>query len=241
MEKMQFYLTKNPFDSSSEAGSAERFVAKVKKQGIIYQDDLVQEMLKKNTSLSRHDINAVLSLLKESVQDQIQKGYFVHTDLFRAGFSIKGDFQSGWEKFDPQKHRVCVTMKAALDFQKELERNAEVKLVEYSGKKPFINRLYRFEDDALSDRFSPGDLIEVRGRFFKADKMDTEVLLCSDDVSVSLRIHRLFDRAVLCSIPDNIAAGDYQLYVVVSNQSDRLPGKYPTLVEVITENTHFQD
>jgi len=54
----------------------------------------------------------------------------------------------------------------------------------------------------------------------------------------SHRRHRL--NAVLCSLPDNIPSENYQLYVVVSNKSDRLTGKYPALVQVSTESTSFQ-
>jgi hypothetical protein len=122
-DKIRYYLIRNPFNSSGES----RYTARMQKNGLLYQEELIGEMLKKRTSLTRQNIIAVLDLLKETVAEQVLRGNAVHTDLFRADVSIRGDFDSFDERFDDSKHRVCLNMKASLDLKREILRRAEVK------------------------------------------------------------------------------------------------------------------
>jgi len=240
MEKIQYYLTNNPFDSSSPSAKQNRYIAKVKKQGIVYQEELVEEMLKKNTSLTRQDILAVISLMKESLMEKIHRGYAVHTELFRAGTSIKGDFKSLSDKFDPEKHRLCFSMKAPLDLQKEIESQAAVQQVRQEKQQPLIRSIYRFEENRSSHRFLPGDLVEIHGRAFIAEK-NLEVLLTEDDSSYSLEIHRISERRILCNIPADIPPGSYTLLVIQHNALTRIPVQYPTEIQIQPEKKISSD
>ncbi|MBN2628712.1 MAG: hypothetical protein JXA95_18760 [Spirochaetales bacterium] len=154
--KIPCFLMKNPFNSPGQS----RYVAKVKKPGILYQEDLIDAMLYKNTTLTRQDILGVLDLMRETVREKTMSGYSVHTDLFRAGVRIKGDF------------------------------------------------------------YTPGDQVEARGYALKREDGKSPAYLFTEEEGadwkkdrIPLRVHRVFDRAVLCTLPDDLLPGSYRLYV----------------------------
>jgi hypothetical protein len=214
--KIPYFLMKNPFNSPGQS----RYVAKVKKPGILYQEDLIDAMLYKNTTLTRQDILGVLDLMRETVREKTMSGYSVHTDLFRAGVSIKGDFTSFVDRFDKKRHRVCVNMKAALDFQKDIAKEASAERVSQRSYRPTILDVQRLTQNSEGDFYTPGDLVEARGYALKREDGKSPAYLFTEEEGadwkkdrIPLRVHRVFDRAVLCTLPDDLLPGSYRLYV----------------------------
>ncbi len=214
--KIQYYLLPNSFNSPEDT----RLVAKVKKPGILDQEDLIHAMLYKNTTLTRQDILCVLDLMRETVGEKILAGYSVHTDLFRAGVSIRGDFSSHGEKFDRKKHRVCVNMNASLELQRKLAARAAVERVHRLYTTPSIDGVERLGGEREGDFFAPGDLLEVTGCALKREDGKSPVYLFPVKEGADwkrdkfpIKVYRVNDRSVLCQLPEDLFPGEYHLYV----------------------------
>jgi len=102
MRKINYYLRENHLSTSEES----RFMACVKKKETLKQDDLIELMVGKNTTVTRQDVLVVLNLLKETITDQILSGFSIITDFFKARISIRGGFRSGSDEFDGLRHKA---------------------------------------------------------------------------------------------------------------------------------------
>ncbi len=214
--KIPYYLLKNSFNSSGQV----RYIAKVKKPGILDQEDLIHAMLYKNTTLTRQDILGVLDLMRETIAEKILSGYSVHTDLFRAGVSIRGDFTSPADRFDKKRHQVCVNMKPSLDIQRNTAARAAVERVNKRDVQPTICTVENLDVEREGNSYAPGDLVEIRGYGLRREDGKSPVYLFSAAEEavwkrdrLSLKVFRVYDRSVLCQLPENLSPGDYHLYV----------------------------
>ncbi|MDC7220995.1 MAG: DNA-binding domain-containing protein [Spirochaetales bacterium] len=228
MFSIKYYLTDNPFNSPGE----ERLVARVKKDGILDQEDLIEAMIKKRALFPRQVLMGVFSLMRETIMEQILDGNSVYTDIFRVDTSIKGDFTNHDDRFDRDKHKVAVNFKAALDFQKDVRKRAKLKKIKNyrNSPNPVIMEIYRFKEKSFGKEMSPGDLVELRGHDLKHDKGVAEFFLSDGDNRYPMEVVREYEKTVLCYIPTDILPGSYRMLVARDEPLYRIVGEYPETV-----------
>jgi hypothetical protein len=231
MKKINYYLRKNQLSTSEE----NRYMACIKNKETLYQEDLINVMLGKNTTVTRQDIIVVLDLMKESLKEQILSGYSINTELFKTNLSINGGFSSMADEFDPNLHQVCVNMNASSEFKRELAFNASVERVLPSIKAPLIEQIYDFNSKSFTSDLSAGCLIELRGAYLKSDLQDSQVYFLldgSEEMIPAAKIHKVTDRSILCSLPEDLAAGSYWVIAVMGEGDDVSRGKYHSPVTI---------
>jgi len=211
--KINYYLRKNHLSTSDE----NRYVACVQKKEPIYQEDLIKDMLRKNTTVTRQDILVVMDLLKESVMDNLLLGFPIYSDLFKAGISIRGGFSSSYDEIDPAKHQLSVNLNASSDLKKQLLKRAELDTVRYEAPSPSIREIYDYGSNENSLNFTRGSLIHIRGNHLYVEGQDSTVWLsvAGSNEMISLpNIHKSTKTSILCNLPEDIEAGSYELTVI---------------------------
>lgn len=235
MRKIQYYLKRNPFSSGKKE---KRFIGKIKTRGILYQEDLIDVMLAKNTTVTRQDILIVLDLLRESFTEQIMMGNLVYTDLFRSGLSMKGDFDSHGDVFDRKRHQVCLNLKPSLNLQRLLARKASLELISPPSHAPYLKTVFSFRLKGSSEEFYPGEIIEIRGSYLERKEKDSGVYLMKRGVKDSLipaEVLRVCGKSILCRLPENLAGGEYWMAVLLGPKKEALGGSYQTPVSILNE------
>lgn len=192
-------------------------------------------MMGKNTTVTRQDIIVVLDLLKESVMEQILMGFPINTDLFKANVSIKGGFASPGDEFDPARHQVNVNLNASPEFKKEVVKEASPEVAKRNVSIPAVSEIFDFSQNAGSTELSLGRLIEVRGRDFTVDDLDTIVFLSQDGSEEMIfipELHKVTERRILLNLPVDLTAGEYWLSVMHGNDLKAPRGTYASKLTI---------
>lgn len=221
MSNMNYYLRKNPLSTSDE----NRYMACVSKKDTLRQSQVVEHMLKRNTTVSRQDIIVVLDLLKETVIDLVTDGFPVIMDLFKARAGIKGGFTSLEDEFDKNRHRVSLNLNAAPSFKKELTEKAAFEKASRMMKKPELGQVYDYRTRSVSTELNAGSLISLTGRQLLPEEGDPRVFLRAEGAEDLIEItdlHDVTERRILCSLPEDLAAGTYILKVVTGEGDEEV-------------------
>jgi hypothetical protein len=213
MTKMNYYLRKNPLAGESDFP----YMARVARKETLRQDDVIDRMLKKNTTVTRQDILVVLDLMKETVREEALSGNPIITDLFKIQPGIRGGFTTSDDEFDGSRHRVILNLNASPDFKKEFLKSAELAKVGAREDKLVIEQIFDYATWAPGETFPAGGTIELRGRNLRSD-VKPEISLVREGSDEPITLTRIFnwaDRNIVCALPGDLEAGRYQISAVL--------------------------
>jgi len=221
MKTIEFYLKENHLSTSEE----NLYKALVHKKKPVRQEELIEIMQGKNTTVTRQDMIVVMDLFRETVMEQILSGFPVYTDLFKADVSIRGGFTSGVDVFDEARHRVCVNMNGADKFKKDLVKNAQVEHVLSVPPTPVIRQVFDYQSGSYRTDFQAGSTINIRGAFFKDENRETEVYLYPDGSAEKIpveTVHQVMGRTILCELPEDLTPGVYRISVALLGEGNQI-------------------
>ena len=231
MGKVQYYLRENPLSTGDE----NKFMASVRRKEVLRHDQIVTLMTRKNTTISREEIEMVLNLQKQIVKQQILAGYPVIMDLFKAQVSIKGGFTDGDDEFDGRRHYVNVSMSANCRFKKELAEEALIERVAQVEERTRILQLFNYNTRSFSHEFPPGGLVSLKGRNLQPDEGDPQVILrregADEDVPVT-DIYKATDREIMFNLPADLEAGDYRIKLYLEKGLVKKEIEYGELIAI---------
>ena len=199
------------------ASKGEVFTGRILHRQVIRQEGLIDIMAHRNTTLSRQDIIGVLDLFHEVVLDNIEKGNMVSTPLFRTGFSLKGEFSSLTDKIDYRKHKPRVTIRLARGLSGRLMKGVRLHRKRNQNKGFYIRELRHLGAKEESGSFSPGDVIEVRGKGLRVYHCSAEyaIQLCRDYRPVAdLTVISLDNGKAVTRIPAGVQPGEYKIALI---------------------------
>ncbi|MBN2625682.1 MAG: hypothetical protein JXA95_03365, partial [Spirochaetales bacterium] len=140
MNKINYFLRKNPLTSSD----GNLFMAAVGKKDTQRQKEVIEHMMKRNTTITRQDILLVLDLLEETVTDLVLNGFPVITNLFKARVSIRGGFTSLDDEYGKDRHKLCLNLNPSKTFRDKLEKEASLEKTEQKSFTTAISLLYDY-------------------------------------------------------------------------------------------------
>ena len=70
------------------------------------EKDLVELMVKYNSSMTEADINGVFTVMKTVIENELVKGYGIKLPLFNISLSVAGIFNGTADTFDKERHHV---------------------------------------------------------------------------------------------------------------------------------------
>jgi len=228
---VQYYLRENHLST----GEDNRYMAAVRRKEAMHQDQIVTLMTRKNTTISREEIELVLRQLKQVVTQQILSGYPVIMDLFKAQVTIKGGFTDGEDEFDDRRHFVNVSLTANTKFRKELAQNASIEKVTDLEEKAKLIQIYDYSTRSFSNVLPAGGLVSLRGIGLKPEEGDPEIVLSSVDGGEDFpveNLHRVTERDLMFNLPAGLAAGDYRVKLLVKRGLTKKEVEYGNAVTI---------
>jgi hypothetical protein len=100
--------------------------ARVESTGTLNNADIIKRMMKRGSTVTEPDANAVILLYNQEVIDALSEGYSVNTDIFNARASVQGVFNNINDNFDASRHTVRASISAGnVLFSKMLSANVE--------------------------------------------------------------------------------------------------------------------
>lgn len=160
---LKYNLTENPLTEREDD-----FTAHVHPAQTITKDDLVDEILKKGTTLTRTDILAVINAQNEATVDLVKRGCSINFDLYNISYSISGTFEGPLDTFDTARHKLHVNITMGT-----LIRDAvsEIKLEKTAttANLPTILEVRDSVSGTVDTKLTPGGVVEVYGTHIKIE------------------------------------------------------------------------
>lgn len=151
-------------------------------------------------------------------------GKRVNTELVTFGLSIKGNFTSAEDQFDPSRHKLVVQIRPGRGFQDQVQRQATLEKQRAVEPRPMINS-YANMHNGQGDHsiLSPSHTARIKGYHLNFDPAEAEQglfllpgngngAITHGEVRVE-EISLVTSSQVIFRVPDDLPPGPYKLEV----------------------------
>jgi hypothetical protein len=212
MKTLKYYLTENLLTPDPSD-----YRARVELSRTYTMEEVKAEMLKRGTSLTMTDINAVLTLLDQVLSELIAEGLPFKLSLCKGAPSISGIFDSPDDAFDSKRHQVKYKLQPGALVLEALKKIKTEKTVA-DKKMPHIGQFKDVNSQTADHFISPGGIGELQGSLLKFDANDPEqgIRFVAEDGSetrVSTVVLNKPSKLIFMIPP--LAAGEYELVLRV--------------------------
>lgn len=208
---LKFYLNPNPLTPDPNSLSA-----RVVSNRVLDTEAVIKEMLRRGTTVTEADVNAVLKVMFEVITDELAEGNSVNLPLANIRPGIIGNFNGVTDTFDASRH----TKRASLTAGMMLLQKMALASVEKVARPPVSPKLDQFTDvsSGLSDStLTPGGIGRLVGKSLKFDMANPlEGVFFVDAAGVEVKAAAFENRTenkLVFAIPQTLAPGSYILQV----------------------------
>ena len=177
------------------------------------QDEVIDLMMRRGTTLTRADVAAVLHVYTEVVGELTADGSAVNTPLFNTSFSVSGVFASMSDSFDKARHTVSVNVNAGSALR-EAVKSVKTEKTEGAATGPYITEAADVVSGAVNSTLTAGGILRLTGSRLKFDAADVAqgVFLVPEGAGEAVRCGVVAENKparVMVMIPADIAHGTY--------------------------------
>jgi len=203
---IKYYLKKTKIGEATEIFHR----AIVDRDRIVTQEEMIESIVRRGSTLTHADVTAVFRILKEEVNHHLMNGCSVHMDHARFRMTIRGKFRDIDDSFDPARHDV------------EILSRPGVALLGLMPKKPVVEKVKQrpnFEIEKYADvataqtngPITPGKNGILHGKGLSFDPSDAEqgvFYVKNDGTQVRSELYSLINPGrVIAENPDTLEAG----------------------------------
>ncbi|MDE7140701.1 MAG: DUF4469 domain-containing protein, partial [Treponemataceae bacterium] len=193
------------------------------------QDEVIDLMMRRGTTLTRADVAAVLQVYTEVVGELTADGSAVNTPLFNTSFSVSGVFNGMADMFDRARHSVGVNVNAGTALR-EAVKSVKTEKTEGANTGPYITEAADVVSGAVNSTVTAGGILRLTGSRLKFDASDEAqgVCLVPDGAGEAVRCGVVAENKparVMVMIPADIASGTYYAEVRTKVDASRKPVK----------------
>ena len=177
------------------------------------QDEVIDLMMRRGTTLTRADVAAVLQVYTEVVGELTADGSAVNTPLFNTSFSVAGVFTSMSDSFDKARHTVSVNINAGTALR-DAAKSVRTEKTEGASTDPYITEAADVVSGAVNSTLTAGGILRLTGSRLKFDASDAAqgVFLVPEVGGDAVRCGVVAENKparVMVMIPADIAPGAY--------------------------------
>ncbi|MDE6704669.1 MAG: DUF4469 domain-containing protein [Treponemataceae bacterium] len=177
------------------------------------QDEVIDLMMRRGTTLTRADVAAVLQVYSEVIKEITADGSAVNTPLFNTSFSVAGVFTSMSDSFDKARHSISVNVNAGTTLR-EAVKSVRTEKTEGASTDPYITEAADVVSGAVNSTLTAGGILRLTGSRLKFDASDTAqgVFLVPESGGEAVRCSVVAENKparVMVMIPADIASGTY--------------------------------
>ncbi|MBD5446897.1 MAG: DUF4469 domain-containing protein [Treponema sp.] len=177
------------------------------------QDEIIDLMMRRGTTLTRADVAAVLQVYTEVVGELTADGSAVNTPLFNTSFSVGGVFASMADSFDKTRHSVSVNVNAGATLREAI-KSVKTEKTAGASTDPYITEAADVVSGAVNATLTAGGILRLTGSRLKFDAADVAqgVFLVPESGGKAVRCSVVAENKparVMVMIPVDIAGGTY--------------------------------
>jgi len=212
MENLKYHLAENLLTDDPDD-----YMAQVEVSRSFTIDDVINEMLKRGTSLTRTDVMAVLNLEHQVIGDLVSEGYALNLPVCNGTPSISGVFAGPGDSFDTNRHFIKYNLTAGV-LIRDAVKKIKTEKTDPVNKLPYIEQYFDVASQTSGDVLTPGGIGQLQGSRLSFDTSDAEqgvffVTMAGAETKVSAIA--LNKPSKLIFMVPALAAGEYEVVVRV--------------------------
>ena len=182
-----------------------------------YDDaQVVEQMLRRGTTLAKADLIAANQLRNEVILDLLADGASVNTGICIMAPSISGVFRGAGDSFDASRHRININIYPTAA-TRETAKKIKVQKVQVADPSPYIVEVKDAVSGTANETLTPGGILELRGSRLKfvAENHTNGIFLIpesGDEIRIEVVAENKPAR-LMALIPLNITQGSYHVEV----------------------------
>jgi hypothetical protein len=136
-------------------------------------DDVFDRMVEVGSTITKADALAVFEEISQHIITIVEEGNAVTTPLVNVSSSVKGTFEDKDERFNPNKHRVRITIAAG---KRLANTAADIHPQKVSGTKrrPEVRYVKDIHSDTTNATLTPTGPAHITGSLLKFDAEDPD-------------------------------------------------------------------
>ncbi len=225
---MENHLTSDPSD----------YMARVISTGTAEFEDLVNDIIKGGSTVTRPDILAVLDAYHRAITSRLREGFRVLTPVTNFSVTIQGRFEGISDSFDPSRHLIQPNCTPSATLRRSFQDGSvSVTKQETSRADPNPEEFYDFTSESKNGVVTPGGPARLIGHRLKFDPSDSRqgiffIAADGSETRVAMMM-RNKPAELMFMIPSPLASGDYTIEVrTITTKDDKV--RQGTLREVVS-------
>lgn len=195
------------------------YIGKIQHLMAVDNDSLIKEMVTRNSTITKQEAVAVISLYEELISEHLQNGNIVSTNIFQAALSMRGEFESHSEKIDYKKHTAHVIIKPSKGLNKKVRKEIRFHKVKDSKRKYGLSYVIDLLSGNVNETVTSGGPVDIRGKGLKIYGYEPEYKLrltgknknSESSNEIFLQIIKITPQKITCMIPSELEHGIYSL------------------------------
>lgn len=179
-------------------------------------DDLINEMMKRGTTLDRVELEGALDLFFRVTTEEVSNGSVVLTPIANIRPGIKGVFNSVGDSFDRSRHMIKASLSAGIQLSEAMQ-NAKVEKTTTALPSPAITEFIDYGSGTTDSILTPGNIGTIMGEELKFDPANAaEGIFLIDSAGAETKIATIAQRTegkLVFMIPSGLSTGMYTLQV----------------------------
>jgi len=192
-------------------------LARVISLGTVDVEGLVDDIIKRGTTVTRPDLLAALDLYHQVITDRLLAGYRVNTPVVNLGVSIKGTFNGLQDEFDRSRHLLGATATPGKLVRGGVRDQGRPEKREARLPAPNPIEYQDFGSETRNSVLTPGSPGQLTGRrlkFYPADEEQGLFFIAGDGSATrASMVMRNKPADLMFIVPAGLAAGEYKLEV----------------------------
>lgn len=181
------------------------------------QEEVIDLMTKRGTTLTKADVSAVLQVYTEVVSELTADGCSVNTPLFSTSFSVSGVFNTMADSFDKTRHTVGVNVNPGA-LLREAAKKVKAEKTETAATSPYITEAQDVVSGTVNTTLTAGGILRLTGSRLKFDAADAEqgVFFIPEEGGDAVKCAVVAENKparLMVMIPADIKAGTYSVEV----------------------------
>ena len=176
------------------------------------QEEIIDLMMKRGTTLTKADVGAVLQVYSEVVSELTADGSAVNTPLFNTSFSVGGVFNGMSDTFDKARHTVSLNVNVGTALR-DAAKSVRTEKVEGNSTDPYITEVSDVVSGSINSTLTAGGILTLLGARLKFDASDeTQGVFLVPESGEAVHCTVVAENKparIMVMIPQEIAAGAY--------------------------------
>ncbi|KAA6344131.1 hypothetical protein EZS27_008213 [termite gut metagenome] len=192
------------------------YAAQTHASAVYTREQFIDLMLQRGTLVTKTDIVAVLNNIEETARYIIENGGQLNLPLFNTSFSISGVFDGILDTFDPNRHKLHVTIHNGT-LLRDAEKAVKLAKVNAPAPQPQILEVKDSVSGQVDTILTAGGAVEIDGINIKivGDNEAVGLYFVAEDTTETKAVTLISNKpSLVLSLIPALASGNYRIKIV---------------------------